>query len=178
MSEQKHQDVERLVMLEQWDDARRVIRERLPRNLERCSFEDHWLLTRLSLSYYEQRRYKRALSCSQRAHSVAPRCPLVLWDLAGALDAAGQTHDAILVWRRLIRRGPREVAFAQCGEGLAWATSLVNDCRYRLALVHLHEHRVALARRYLHCHVKQREKGTQSIYSLNEVKRRLGCVLP
>ena len=52
----------------------------------------HWLLTRLSSVYDEQRRYALALQYAEKAFVEAPSCPLVLWDYAGALQVLVR-HD-------------------------------------------------------------------------------------
>ena len=60
----------------------------------KSSPNDHWLLTRLGLTYYEERRYKQALKYELRALAEAPNCPLALWDYAGSLEMLGRTEAA------------------------------------------------------------------------------------
>ena len=76
--------IERLIEAEDWPAARRAIRAEL-----RSDPENHWLLTRLGLTYYEEKDYKQALEWSRRAVGEAPNCPLVLWDYAGTLQMLG-----------------------------------------------------------------------------------------
>jgi len=133
--------------------------------------KDHWLLTRLSATYYEERKYKTALRHSGRALKLAPRCPLVLWDYAGALDMLGNTQGAMRIWKRLLWRGEESIAYGECGEGVRWARSLLNDCRYRLALGYADLGRTSMAIRYLWDHIANRAPGISSNHSLSEAKR-------
>ena len=66
-------EIEGLLASEDWTGARRAIRLRL-----RHAPDDHWLLSRLALTYYEQRKYKKALEIERQALRLAPRCPLAL----------------------------------------------------------------------------------------------------
>jgi tetratricopeptide (TPR) repeat protein len=70
-------EIEKLIKAENWSAARQAIRLRL-----RSSPDDHWLLTRLGLTYYEQRRCRLALKYHLRALEKMPNCPLALWDYA------------------------------------------------------------------------------------------------
>jgi tetratricopeptide (TPR) repeat protein len=64
--------IERLLDAEEWSAARRAIRAEL-----RSDPKNHWLLTRLGLTYYEEKDYRHALECERRALAEAPHCPLV-----------------------------------------------------------------------------------------------------
>jgi hypothetical protein len=59
--------IEKLIEAEDWPTARRAIRVEL-----RSAPKNHWLLTRLGLTYYEEKDYKRALECELRALAEAP----------------------------------------------------------------------------------------------------------
>ena len=124
--------IETLIAAEDWPRARKAVREEL-----RSSPNNHWLLTRLGLTYYEERRYKLSLKYSLRALAQMPNCPLALWDYAGTLEMLDQTQDALTIFQRLVRRGIPEITFGDCGEGLAWARGLIADCHYRLAHCYL-----------------------------------------
>lgn len=160
--------IEQAIAADEWKSARGLIVRALENDPS-----DHWLLTRLALTYYEERNYELALEYSERAMALAPNCPLVLWDCAGALDMLGRETEAIDVWKGLIARGPEAIAEDECGEGLRAARSLVNDCRYRVgcALADLED--FMAAREMLAQHVAHRGKTTPSIYSLTEAKRKL-----
>ena len=152
-----------------WKGARRVIGAALGREPD-C----HWLLTRLGLTYYEEYDYERALEIGNRAYGLAPKCPLVLWDLAGACDMLGRHHRAMAIYHHLIRRGVESIAFGVCGEGIAWARGLVADCWYRLAGIHSYRARRSSAIRCYRRHLAMRGPGCRSIYPLGEVRRELG----
>ena len=92
---------------------------------------NHWLLTRLSTTWYEQGDYQEALRWVEKARAIAPDCPLVLWDYAGTLDMLGHEREAIAVYRSLLERGAEAIAEDECGEGIEWATGLLTDCVYR-----------------------------------------------
>lgn len=158
--------IEVLIRAEKWLAARKAIQAEL-----KSSPDDHWLLTRLGLTYYEMRDYATALFYEEQALGIAPRCPLVLWDYAGSLQMLGRDQEAIEVYRRLVRRGPKRIAAGPCGEGLARARGLVADCHYRIAesLEELGLHDEAL--REFEKHLGMRGRGGQSIYSRGELVR-------
>src|SRR5580698_9318353 len=103
--------IERLIRAEDWPAARLAVRAKL-----RSCPRDHWLLTRLGLTYYEERRYKQALKYSLRALEEVPNCPLALWDYAGSLEMLDQTEEALKVYLVLVGRGIQQIAFGDCGE--------------------------------------------------------------
>ncbi len=158
--------IEELYQSEQWEKARTLLRRELRRDPT-----DHWYLTRLSGTYYEQHKYSKARTVSDRAVKLAPRCPLVLWDRAGIFDMQGQNSKALSIWKTLLKRGARGVMLDQCGEGLAWAKSLLNDCRYRIVITYQNVGKSPTARRYYREYMRQRAMGVKSIYSKREVKR-------
>jgi hypothetical protein len=42
--------------------------------------------------------------------------------------------EAIAIWESLLARGVDAIAADYCSEGRDWAESMINDCRFRLAL--------------------------------------------
>ena len=160
--------IEGLISAEDWPAARRAVRAEL-----RSAPNDHWLLTRLGLTYYEERRYKQALKYSLRALEEAPNCPLALWDYAGALDMLDQDEAALNVYLLLVRRGIRQIAFGDCGDGLARARGLIADCYYRMAHCYTALGRPKMAIKSLKSHIGLRGPGCRSIYSLVKVKEEL-----
>jgi tetratricopeptide (TPR) repeat protein len=118
--------IETLIEQQNWDEARRAIREEL-----RADPDNHWLLTRLSTTFYEQGDYEEALRWVEKARQVMPDCPLVLWDYAGTLDMLGREREAIAIYRSLLQRGAEAIAADECGEGAEWAAGLLTDCVYR-----------------------------------------------
>ena len=129
----------RLFTQEALVEARTLIEKELVRDPE-----SHWLLARLSTTFYEERQYEQALRQIERAYRLAPDCPLVLWDYAGTLDAVGRTAEAIELYGRLLGKGVEAVAYEECGEGISWAIALLTDCCFRLGAVPRaprHQHR-------------------------------------
>ena len=161
--------IERLISAEDWPAARRAVRAKL-----RSSPNDHWLLTRLGLTYYEERRYKQALKYSLCALAEVPSCPLALWDYAGSLEMLDQPEAALKVHLLLVGRGIQQIAFGDCGEGLAWARGLIADCHYRMAHCYTALQRPKMAIKSLKSHIGLRGPGCRSIYSLVTVREELG----
>jgi len=162
-------EVELLLRAERWSDARRAIIVEL-----RSDPEDHWLVSRLALTFYEQRRYKEALIHSERALALAPRCPLSLWDYAGTLQMLNRDVEAVEVYRRLIRRGVKRIANGPCGEGLARARGLIADCHLRLSDSLRALNQEPAAELHFAMHLDQRGPGCHSIYSLKDLAKRPG----
>ena len=159
-------DIEAAIKRNDWPHARRLVRAEL-----RKKPDSHWLITRLSLTHYEERDYERSLAVLGRAYKLAPSCPLVLWDLAGTFDMLGRHDEAIAIYRRLLRRGVKSVAFGDCGEGIAWARGLLADCWYRLARCQKKKGRRFQALRCYERHLAMRGPGCRSIYPLLTVRR-------
>ena len=129
---------------------------------------NHWLLTRLGTTYYEERDYRKALRLSRRAYKLRPHCPLVLWDLASTLEMLGQDRKVLEIYKILFALGPKRLAEEECGEGINWASALLTDCLYSAAgcLHRLGEPEEALA--CIQQHLEMRALGVKSIYSLRE----------
>ena len=129
----------------------------------------HWILTRLSSVYYEQRRYALALKYAEKAFAEGPSCPLVLWDYAGALQMLGRHNEALDLYARIVTRGVDRIANGECGEGRAWARGLLSDSHYRasLSLKAIGNER-ASSSAFEQC-LDLRGPGCRSIYRLNEL---------
>ncbi len=153
---------------EEWARARGLIERALAK-----APDDHWLLTRLGTTYYEERDYVRALELAQKAHALDPDCPLVLWDLAGALDAVGRPREAAKTYRRLIQKGIRGVAHGHHGEGAAWAVSLLLDSIYRLGLCYEALGADEEALEYLQHYLRLRRLWPDSLYTPQDALRHL-----
>lgn len=157
--------IEKAIGAENWPKTRKLIKAQLTK-----SPDDHWLLTRLGLTYYEQRQYRRSLIYSKKAYAIAPDCPLVLWDYAGTLEMIGRLSEAISVYQKLIRRDTKRIAYGTCGEGLAWARGLICDCHYRLAHYYIKKKNLSSAIKSFEKHIAMRGPGSRSIYPLNKVR--------
>ncbi|MBL8798435.1 MAG: hypothetical protein JNM56_31360 [Planctomycetia bacterium] len=109
-----------------WEKARRRIEQELRRQPD-----DHWLLTQLGVTYYEQGQYRAALAPLLESLRIVPDCPLTLWNIAGTLDALRKSELAIAIYSWLL--GSKQTADDDpCWESAAWADSLKADCVYRL----------------------------------------------
>ncbi len=157
--------IEAAIRSERWKTARRLIRTELKR-----SPRSHWLITRLGLTYYEERAYRASLSYSRKALKLALKCPLVLRDYAGTLQMLGRHRTALRMYRTLVSRGVEQIGREECGEGRAWARGLVADCLYRLANSYkeLKERKAAIDS--YRKHLRMRGPGCRSIYSVARVK--------
>jgi tetratricopeptide (TPR) repeat protein len=161
----KMNTIEKAIHVEDWPKARKLIKAELFNYPD-----DHWLLTRLGLTYYEQGQYKRALQYSEKALTIAPDCPLVLWEYAGTLEMLGRVSDAMSIYQRLIKKGVKRVAYGECGEGLAWAKGMICDCYYRLAHCYIKQKNPRAAMKSFKKHISMRGAGCRSIYPIREVR--------
>lgn len=134
--------------------------------------DNHWLLTRLGLTYYEQKQYKRALHYEAKALQIEPYCPLVIWDYAGTLDMLGRKKEALSIYRWLASWGEERLAYGPCGEGIQAARSLIADCFYRIGAILEEQGQRKRAIAAYQEHLSRRTRGTRSIYALSQVRRR------
>jgi tetratricopeptide (TPR) repeat protein len=151
-----------------WARARQLIEPEMAK-ISPLDFSRHWLLTRLSTTYYEEKRYEEALEIAKQAEQIAPDCPLVLWDLAGTYSMLNDNAIAISIYTKLIKRGIDRIARDQCGEGRRWAASLIADCWYRLGICHRNAGNTKKAIKCWSKHFEMVVKGIDSIYSYPEV---------
>ncbi len=161
-----------LIDKEDWAAARKLIRQEL-----RKKPDDHWLLDRLSLTYYEEQDYARALQIIEKARQRFPDCPMILWDYAGTLDAVGRSREAIKVYEGLRQRGVEGLTKDSCGEGKKWARALIADCVYRIGLCYKHLQNLVTARDYLLTHLSLRDQKYGSVYKRDDVRKKLRQVL-
>jgi tetratricopeptide (TPR) repeat protein len=154
---------------EHWNSARKLILSKLKRDKL-----NHWLLTRLGSTYYEERNYKKALEITKRALLLAPKCPLVLWDYAGTLQALDKDLEAIQIYRKLIRKGIKRIATEKCGEGIARARGLIADCYFGLSISLFEIGKKKAGLKAFENHLELRGPGCRSIYSIEYVKNRIG----
>jgi len=168
---EKSNKLNQLFKEEKWKEARYLILQLLKDHPN-----DHFLLTRLSTTYYEEKKYEKALEYVEQAYKLAPKCPLVLWDFAGTLDMLERNEDAINIYKSIIKKGARRVAYGEGGEGIRDARKLVNDCRYRVGLLYSDINKFNLALKYVKSHIANRGRNTPSIYNLRDVKRKLALL--
>lgn len=163
--------IERSVRAEDWSGARKLIKAELRRKPK-----DHWLMSRLALTYYEQQKYGQALLWEERALREAPYCPLTIWGYAGTLEMLGHLRESLLLYRRLLSRGEDDLAYGECGEGIQRARSLVADCHYRIACIWEKKRQWKRAAAEFERYLGLRKAGYGSIYRIQDVKARLARV--
>jgi tetratricopeptide (TPR) repeat protein len=152
----------------QWEQAKSIAKNEL-----RKYPNDVWLLAILSSAYHEQHTYKKAFQIIRKAIKIAPNEPLVMWHYAGTLDTLGNHKKAMHVYKKIIRKGIKRIAFKDTTEGIRWAKSLINDCRYRIALCYLDIGKKPLAIKYMRQHLANRSAIAPSIYPIKKVRRKL-----
>jgi tetratricopeptide (TPR) repeat protein len=160
--------IDKLFEQEKWKEARKVILAELEKDPE-----SHWLLTRLAATHYEERDYQAAIEWGMKAFERAPRCPLVLWDLAGALQMSGEDERALAIYEGLLKRGIKRIAEDECGEGRAWATALLTDCLFRMGESFIAVGRTKAAQAAFQRYLVLRGRGAESIYSAEEAVKEL-----
>jgi tetratricopeptide (TPR) repeat protein len=164
--------IEKAVAAENWSVARRLIKAAL-----KSSPKDHWLLSRLALTFHEQRNYERALHWEVKALQEAPYCPLAIWGYAGTLDMLGRHSESVTLYRWLLSWGEEQLAYGECGEGIRRARSLLADCHYRIACIWRKKRQWKRAAAEYKKHLAARKKGHGSIYPIREVEARYKEVL-
>jgi tetratricopeptide (TPR) repeat protein len=160
--------IEDLLQRSDWEKARRSIDRALAKRPD-----DHWLLTQLGVTYYEQQRYREALDPLRKSLAIVPDCPLTLWNLAGTLDALCRSAAAIEIYAWLLTS--RNTADDDpCWESPHWAESLRTDCVYRIAVCLRHLDRRQSAERCFRQYIALRLSGAPGTYPLEEAARHLG----
>jgi tetratricopeptide (TPR) repeat protein len=166
-------EIDKLVAAKKWTKARASIMDKLL-----GAPTDHWLWTTLGLTFYEQRRYDKALQCSRRAVGLAPDCPLVLWDYAGCLSMCGQEDSALAIWTILLGMELEDVAYGECAEGMDWAMQLINDVHYRMGKYYQWKKNPEQARVSFKKYLHNRAHGVGSIYDKQKVEKYLEELTP
>ena len=164
--------IERAVQAEDWAGARKLIQAALRREPK-----DHWLLSRLALTYYEERNYEKALFWDVKALQEAPYCPLATWGYAGSLEMLGRSSESLALYRWLLSWGEEELAYGDCGEGIGRARSLIADCHYRIARIWETRRQWKRAGAEYERHLSLRRDGYGSIYRIRDVKVHYADVL-
>jgi tetratricopeptide (TPR) repeat protein len=104
MESQAWRLIEKAIQVDDWTGARRLINAQLRR-----SPKDHWLRSRLALTYYEQRQYEKALYWEAMALEEAPYCPLAIWGYASALNMLDRDREALVLYRWLLSWGKKRL---------------------------------------------------------------------
>jgi tetratricopeptide (TPR) repeat protein len=153
---------------EDWTHARQLLVAELAR-----APDDHWLHSRLSATYYEERNYQEAYRHIKKAYALAPDCPLVLWDLAGTLFALGKVREAARIYRTLIHKRPQMLANEPHGEGLEWALSLLIDCLFRSGMCFQALGKRASALKCYRSFIEMRAQWSGGIYTIEDAAKQL-----
>lgn len=151
-------ELNQLIKSAEWEKALALI----IRN-EKLFNKDHWILANKSIIYYEKRNYKKALILINDAYNMAPICPLVNDYKASIERMLGNYHIAIEIWKNLLSQDIEELAYDECGEGMKWALSLLNDARYMLALTYFDIKDYDKALDFINKHIENRKKGQYSV---------------
>jgi tetratricopeptide (TPR) repeat protein len=156
-----------LFQKDRWIAARKLLEKELAKDPE-----NHWLLTQIGVTLYEQRRYQQALRLFQRSRKILDDCPLTLWNLAGTLDALGKPAEAARIFTRLLNSkvSPEE---DPCWESKAWTQALKTDCLYRLGVCYQHLGKKRKAEHYLREYIDLLLMGVNGSYSLDDVEGHL-----
>ena len=137
--------------------------------------DEHWLYAQLAISYYELRDYKTAMQFSEKAVNLSPDCPLALDYHASILLANGKTKEALLIWSNLLDKNIDDIAHGDCGEGVRFAKSLLNDIRFSVGDAYVEMKNKEKALWYYKSHLANRQKGVFSNFKkrdvLKEIKR-------
>lgn len=131
--------------------------------------DEHWPYAQLAISHYELKEYEAALRYSEKAVSLSPECPLTLDYHASILLANGRAEQALAMWNYLLNKNIYEVAYGECGEGMRFAKSLLNDARFSVGDAYLELKDKEKALFYYKAHLGNRQRGTFSNLKRREV---------
>jgi tetratricopeptide (TPR) repeat protein len=159
--------IDDLIHSERWEKARALIERELANEQD-----NHWLLTRLGETYYEQRQYKKALPWLLKSLEVVPDCPLTLWHLAGTLDVLGYPAGALRLYTWLLE-SRKTVAEDPCWESTAWTDALKTDCVFRLGLSFQHLHRKDKAENCFRRYIDLLLAGAEGSYPVEDAMRHI-----
>jgi tetratricopeptide (TPR) repeat protein len=159
-------EIEKRIDEKNWQEARALLQEELV-----FTPTDHWLWMTLSLTYYEEKQYEKALACSRRAVELKPNCPLALWHYAGSLFMSGQESSALAIWTVLRNMDLEDIAYGDCSEGMDWAMQLVNDVNFRIGRYFQWKQEPELARASFQKYLHNREYGVSSIYDKQKAEK-------
>ncbi len=171
MQKSNSRRIEVALKAENWIGARRLIKTALKRNPM-----DHWLLSRLGLTYYELRAYEEALYWEAKALQEAPYCPLVIWGYAGSLEMLGRYDESLALYRWLLSWGEEDLAHGECGEGIRRARSLIADCHYRIACIWEEKRQWKRAAAEYEKYLLKRKTGHGSIYPIRDVRAKYAAL--
>ena len=159
--------IEDLIQHGEWQAARRMIERAIA--LEK---NNHWLLTQLGVTYYEQRQYDKAHDCFLRSLALVPECPLTLWNIAGVRAALGKPKDALRIYAWLLNSN-MSAQDDPCWESKEWTDSLKADCVYRAGVCFQQVKRWKLAELCLRQYINVLLAGIDGTYSVEDAAKRI-----
>lgn len=159
--------IETLLREGAWEAARKQIERELKRQPD-----NHWLLTQLGVTYYEQGRYRESLTPLLDALRIVPDCPLTLWNVAGALDALGKPEVAVSIYTWLLRSN-KSADDDPCWESAEWADFLKTDCVYRLGICFQHMGRRESAEHCFRQYINLIVAGMTGTYPIEDAARHI-----
>jgi tetratricopeptide (TPR) repeat protein len=171
-SNEQYKQIDELILAEKWEEAQTLIYDILS-----SEPDDHWLLAELAETYYEERKYKKALTIIEKALVLSPHCPLVLWYYTGILEMNGRIEEAIKVYKTIIHRGVRRIADGECGEGIRWARRLIGDSNYKPGSAYAMIGDFKNAEKYIKKHIIYRNRNFPSNYKLRTAKHDLQMII-
>jgi hypothetical protein len=128
--------------------------------------DDHWLLDRMSLTFYEQGKYAEALQWSEKAYQHAKSCPMVLWGLADTLDVLGHKKRALTKFLRLFELTEKAIAGQETKcEWEGDERGFLADAAYRICLCYEYLRRLADAKNWLLKYQHMIEQQWPTVYS-------------
>jgi len=171
MAKSKWNDrVNTLFHQERWNEARALLQE----DLEKAP-DNHWLLTQVGVTYYEQKQYKKALQLFLTSREIVADCPLTLWNLAGTLDALGKHSRAVAIYTWILesKKSPKD---DPCWESSKWTEALKADAVYRLGVCFEHMAKKRKAEQCYRQYLNLLLAGIEGAYALEDVSRRIRAV--
>jgi tetratricopeptide (TPR) repeat protein len=152
---------------EEWGKARRLLQAELVK-----APTDHWIVTQLGVTFYEQKRYEESLQLFRRSTQIVPDCPLTLWNLAGTFDATGDHANAIEIYTWLVNctTSPDE---DPCWESEEWADALKTNSVYRLGVCFQNSGNSTAAEFCYRQYIDLLLIGVEGSYSIEDARRHI-----
>lgn len=132
----------------------------------------HWVLTQLGVTFYEERRYKKALQFFEASKQIVPDCPLTIWNFAGTLDSLGRHTEALRHFASLLQ-SQKTAKEDPCWESRAWTEALKTDCLYRMGICFENLGEKKQAEQCFRNYLDLLLSGGTGNYSLEEVTKRI-----
>jgi hypothetical protein len=158
--------IQKLVNEQKWTKAKKEILQQMQK-----SPKDMWLLSRLSNVYFGIGNYKKAIAISERAYTVEPDNPLVLWDYAHALYMGQHTRESLNFYQKILKKKPTIIARTM-GWKITKAKEFQNACRFDITHCYLQIDKLYAASMQLKKYIAH----SGHYYSLNTAKNLLRCI--